>query len=36
MITIIGECKIINKLLENNTIPNMILYGYTGTGKIHL
>lgn len=23
---IIGKGKIINKLLENNTIPNMILY----------
>lgn len=30
---IIGKGKIINKLIENKTIPNMILYGPPGTGK---
>lgn len=33
---IIGKGKIINKLLDNNTIPNMILYGPPGTGKTTL
>ena len=33
---IIGRGKIINKILENNTIPNMILYGPPGTGKTTL
>ena len=33
---IVGKNKIINKLLENNTIPNMILYGPPGTGKTTL
>ena len=33
---IIGKGKIINKLLANNTIPNMILYGPPGTGKTTL
>ena len=33
---IIGKGKIINKLLANNTIPNMILYGPSGTGKTTL
>ena len=33
---IIGKNKIINKLLSNNTIPNMILYGPPGTGKTTL
>ncbi|MEG1408802.1 MAG: replication-associated recombination protein A [Terrisporobacter sp.] len=33
---IIGKGKIINKILENNTIPNMILYGPPGTGKTTL
>ena len=33
---IIGKNKIIKKLLENNTIPNMILYGPPGTGKTTL
>ncbi|WP_455538217.1 replication-associated recombination protein A [Terrisporobacter sp.] len=33
---IIGNGKIINKLLKNNTIPNMILYGPPGTGKTTL
>lgn len=33
---IIGEGKIINKLLENKNIPNMVLYGQTGTGKTSL
>ena len=33
---IIGKNKIINKVLENNTIPNMILYGPPGTGKTTL
>lgn len=33
---IIGENKIINKLIENKTIPNMILYGPPGTGKTTL
>ena len=33
---IIGKGKIINKILENNTIPNMILYGPSGTGKTTL
>ena len=30
---IIGKGKIINRLIENKTIPNMILYGPPGTGK---
>ena len=33
---IIGEGKIINKLLESKNIPNMVLYGQTGTGKTSL
>lgn len=33
---IIGKDKIINKLIENKTIPNMILYGPPGTGKTTL
>lgn len=33
---IIGKGKIINKLIENETIPNMILYGPPGTGKTTL
>lgn len=33
---IIGKGKIINKIIENNTIPNMILYGPPGTGKTTL
>ncbi|OSB10064.1 replication-associated recombination protein A [Paraclostridium bifermentans] len=33
---IIGKGKIINKLIENKTIPNMILYGPPGTGKTTL
>lgn len=33
---IIGNGKIINKIIENNTIPNMILYGPPGTGKTTL
>lgn len=33
---IIGEGKIINKLLKNKNIPNMVLYGQTGTGKTSL
>ena len=33
---IIGKGKIINKILDNNTIPNMILYGPPGTGKTTL
>lgn len=33
---IIGEGKIINKLIENNSINNLILYGPPGTGKTSL
>ncbi|CEO26580.1 replication-associated recombination protein A [Paraclostridium sordellii] len=33
---IIGKGKIINKLIENKTIPNMIFYGPPGTGKTTL
>lgn len=33
---IIGKGKVINKLIENKTIPNMILYGPPGTGKTTL
>lgn len=33
---IIGKNKIINRLIENKTIPNMILYGPPGTGKTTL
>lgn len=33
---IIGKGKVINKLLDNKTIPNMVLYGPTGTGKTTL
>ena len=33
---IIGKGKIINKLIQNKTIPNMILYGPPGTGKTTL
>lgn len=33
---IIGKGKVINKLIENRTIPNMILYGPPGTGKTTL
>ena len=33
---IIGKGKIINRLIENKTIPNMILYGPPGTGKTTL
>lgn len=33
---IIGKGKVINKLIQNNTIPNMILYGPPGTGKTTL
>ncbi len=33
---IIGKNKIINKMIENKTIPNMILYGPPGTGKTTL
>lgn len=33
---IIGKGKILNKLIENKTIPNMILYGPPGTGKTTL
>lgn len=33
---IIGEGKILNKLIENKNIPNMILFGPPGTGKTTL
>ena len=33
---IIGEGKIINKLIENNTMNSIILYGPPGTGKSSL
>lgn len=33
---IIGKGKIINKLIQNKTIPNMIFYGPPGTGKTTL
>ena len=33
---IIGDNKILNKLVKNKTIPNMILYGPPGTGKTTL
>lgn len=33
---IIGEGKIINKIVENKNIPNMILFGPPGTGKTTL
>ncbi|CEI73633.1 MULTISPECIES: replication-associated recombination protein A [Romboutsia] len=33
---IIGKGKILNKLIQNKTIPNMILYGPPGTGKTTL
>ena len=33
---IIGEDKIINKIVESGNIPNMIFYGPTGTGKTTL
>lgn len=33
---IIGKGKIINRLIQNKTIPNMILYGPPGTGKTTL
>ena len=33
---IIGKNKILNKLIENKTIPNMILFGPPGTGKTTL
>lgn len=33
---LIGECKIINKLLESKYLPNMIFYGPPGVGKTTL
>lgn len=33
---IIGDNKVINKMVESGNIPNMILYGPTGTGKTTL
>ena len=33
---IIGKGKVINRLIENKTIPNMIFYGPPGTGKTTL
>ena len=33
---IIGEGKVLNKIIENKSIPNMILYGPPGTGKTTL
>ena len=30
---IIGKGKVLNKIIENKSIPNMILYGPPGTGK---
>ena len=30
---IIGEGKVLNKIIKNNSIPNMIFYGPPGTGK---
>lgn len=33
---IIGEGKILNKIIKNKSIPNMILYGPPGTGKTTL
>lgn len=30
---IIGEGKVLNKIIKNKSIPNMILYGPPGTGK---
>lgn len=33
---IIGEGKILNRLIENKNIPNMILFGPPGTGKTTL
>lgn len=33
---IIGKGKVLNKIIENKSIPNMILYGPPGTGKTTL
>lgn len=33
---IIGEGKVLNKIIKNNSIPNMIFYGPPGTGKTTL
>ena len=33
---IIGDDKVINKIIESGNIPNMVLYGPTGTGKTTL
>ena len=33
---IIGEGKVLNKVIKNKSIPNMILYGPPGTGKTTL
>lgn len=33
---IIGDDKIINRIIESGNIPNMVLYGPTGTGKTTL
>lgn len=33
---IIGEGKVLNKIIKNQSIPNMILYGPPGTGKTTL
>ncbi|MGL5692874.1 MAG: replication-associated recombination protein A [Peptostreptococcaceae bacterium] len=33
---IIGEGKVLNKIIKSNSIPNMILYGPPGTGKTTL
>ena len=33
---IIGDGKVLNKIIENKSIPNMILYGPPGTGKTTL
>lgn len=33
---IIGEGKVLNKIIKNKSIPNMILYGPPGTGKTTL
>ena len=33
---IIGDDKVINRIIESGNIPNMVLYGPTGTGKTTL
>ncbi len=33
---IIGQGKVLNKIIKNNSIPNMIFYGPPGTGKTTL